>query len=93
MDRLKALTQQINETRTVLKELETEFNDLRLESLRQVSMTRTGDKTLLGFGDRKFTVTRNRYGRLTVKEGRKTVDSDYIGGIHDLRFAIAIGGI
>jgi hypothetical protein len=93
MDRLTALTQQINETRTVLKELETLFNDLRLESLRQVSMTRAGDITLLGFKDRIFMVSRNRYGRLKIKEGRQTVDSDYIGGIHDLRFAISIGAV
>ena len=67
--------------------------DHRLEMLRTVEMIRNDSSITLVLGDRKINARKNRYGRYTVKEGRKTLDSDYLGGIHDLRFAMALGSI
>ena len=93
MDQLATLAQRINETQAVLKELEAEYNSLRLDSLRQVQLTKTGATATLVFKDRVIKAKKNRHNRYKIWEGKQTLDSDYMGGIHDLRFAIATGAI
>lgn len=91
VNKITALAQQIEETRSELAQLEAQYAELRLEALRQVEMTRVGATTTLVFDNRVIKVKRNRWGRLKITEGQQTLNTDYIGGIHDLRFALAVG--
>lgn len=91
MDKITALEEQISNAEVNLKLLQAEYDKLRLETLRQVKMAKVGATTTLEFGKRVVKAKKNRHNRLKLTEGGRTLDSDYMGGIHDLRFAMARG--
>ena len=93
MSKMEALAQKISKTQTLLKQLETEYTELRLEALRQVELTKVGATATLVFKDRVIKAKKNRFNRYKITEGKQILDSDYMWGIHDLRFAIATGAI
>ena len=85
---------QIDKTRKQLATLEQQLADIRLEALRQVEMIKNDQSITLVFNGRKINARKNpRRGRYKVTEGRKTIHSEYFGGIHDLRFDLATGRI
>ena len=93
MNKITALAQKISKTQAVLKQLEAEYEELRLEALRQVELTKVGATATLVFKGRVIKAKKNRYNRYKITEGKQILDSDYMWGIHDLRFAIATGSI
>jgi hypothetical protein len=71
--------------------LNAEYDEHRLATLRKVEMTKVGETVTLKFGDRVLKAKKNaRYGRYKVTDGKTTVVAEYFGGIHDLRFAMAL---
>lgn len=91
---LVKLSIQIDKARKHLADLEQEMADRRLEALRQVEVIKNDQSITLVFNGRKINARKNpRRGRYKVTEGRKTLVSEYFGGIHDLRFEIATGQI
>ena len=91
MDKITALEEQISNAEVNLKLFQAEYDKLRLETLRQVGVTKVGKTITLTFGKRVVKAKKNRHNRLKLTEGGRTLDSDYMGGIHDLRFAMARG--
>lgn len=86
--KLRAQLEALNEKRRALESKIAE-EETRLRQLVSVSKTDRG--TLLEFKGRKLTATRNRFGRLSVKENGRVVDNDYLWGINSLRLAVAEG--
>lgn len=85
------LKTKIADARIALTEANAEYDEHRLATLRKVEMTSVGETITLKFGDRVLKAKKNvRYGRYRVKDGKTTVISEYLGGIHDLRFAMAL---
>jgi len=91
MDKITALEERISNTQVDLKLFQAEYDKLRLETLRQVGVTKVGKTITLTFGKRVVKAKKNRRGRYKLTEGGRTLNSDYMGGIHDLRFAMARG--
>lgn len=83
----------IDKARKQLADLEAQRDQLRLEALRQVEMTKNDASITLSFNGRKINARKNIHNRYVVKEGRKTLKNEYFGSIHDLRFEIARGTI
>ena len=82
----------IKSARVALKNLESEFDALRLEALRTVEMKKNGDTFTLKSGKNEFKVVMNRTrGRFKVSKAGKVIVPEYFGGIHDMRFDIAMG--
>jgi hypothetical protein len=93
MSKFQKLAVQISKARARLEDLESQASSLRLETLKQVKMVRNDQSITLLFKDRSINARKNRWGRFTVKEGRKILDSEYFGNIHDLRFDLAVGNV
>ena len=89
MKRINELAKKINTLRKDIESMEKEIAELRLAELKKVAMKRNDSSVSLLFNDRTINASRNRYGRLIVKEGGRVLASDYFGNIHDLRFDIA----
>ena len=83
---INTLSKNIGATANLLTTLKDEYAELRLKALRTVETTKVGETITLESG--------NSYGRFKVTEGKKTLVNEYMGGgIHDLRFDIAMGNI
>jgi predicted RNase H-like nuclease (RuvC/YqgF family) len=93
MTKIEQVQIKLQNAKQQVEQLEKEFTELRLEALRQVKVSKKGQTTTLTFGDRVIKAKRNSHYRLKVVEGNRTLDSDYMGSIHDLRFEIAMRAI
>ena len=91
MSKLHTLATKIEAAREKLKAMEEQYDALRLEALKQVEISKTGQTITLRFNGRVIKAKKNAYGRYKVWEGNKVISSDYLWGIHDLRFALATG--
>lgn len=95
MKKLETLAARMAKTRELLKTLEAEYEELRLVQIRKVEYTKN-DKTgayALSFNGRKLNAAFGTWGRLKVTENRKVIVPEFWGGIHDLRFEIALGNV
>ena len=88
-----SIAKKLDDARMEVSKLEQLYTDQRLSILQQVAVARKGDTTTLTFNDRVIKAKRNSHYRLKVAEGSRTLDSDYMGSIHDLRFEIAMRAI
>jgi len=93
MKKIQALEAKMEKTRTLLTKMEAEHAELRLAIMRQVLFSKTGETITLKYKDRVIKAKQNRYGRYRVTEGKAVLDSDYLWGIHALRFQIAMSNI
>lgn len=89
MNKLQNLATKIQTAREKLNALEEQYQQLRLETLKQVKVSKNGETITLSFNDRVIKAKKNSYGRYKVWEGDKILDRDYMSGIHDLRFDLA----
>jgi len=87
------LAQKIEKLREDLASAEAEYKELWLAEMRQVAVKKNEASMTLMFNGRAINAKKNRYGRFEVKEGKKTLVKEYMGNLHDLRFAIAQGAI
>lgn len=91
---VKTLGIQLANARTRVAAIEAKYAAARLKELQKVEMTKNGETVTLTFGDRVLKAKKHaRYNRWNVFEGGKKIVSEYMFGIHDLRFAIAQGAI
>jgi len=91
---INTLSKNIGATANLLTTLKDEYAELRLKALRTVETTKVGETITLESGNRIIKAKKNSYGRFKVTEGKKTLVNEYMGGgIHDLRFDIAMGNI
>ena len=93
MKRINELAKKIESMQKDIAAMEREMEELRVAELKKVEMKRNESSTSLLFNGRVINASRNRYGRISVKEKGRFLDADYIGSIHDLRFDIATGRI
>jgi hypothetical protein len=90
----------INELRNELVQVRTreglllnQIAEIETGLRKQVAIKKNEKSTVLSFNGRRLVVTRNRYNRLSVKEGSQIVNSDYLWGLQSLRLDIAEGRI
>jgi hypothetical protein len=94
MSKLDTVVNQLNKARARVEVLEAQYAELRLAELRKVETSKTGDTVTLKYGSRVLKAKKHpRYNRWNVFEGRKKIVTEYMAGIHDLRFDIACGRI
>jgi hypothetical protein len=96
MNKIDRLVAKMSKAREQLAAMEAEYEELRLENLRKVTMVKVGKTTTLTFKNRviKVTPVRNDTRGLNIMEnGRMLVNEYRGGGIHDIRFMLAIGKI
>jgi hypothetical protein len=88
------LAQDINAVALELDNMKATYADLRLKALQTVTTTKVGNTITLESGNRIIKAKKNVHGRFKVTEGKKTLINEYMGGgIHDLRFDIAMGKV
>jgi hypothetical protein len=56
-------------------------------------VTKVGETITLQFGKRKIKAKKNDNGRYKVTEGNRILESQYLHGINELRFEIAMRAI
>jgi hypothetical protein len=93
LKQLKSLAVQISDAKHHLELLESQYSALRLEALRQVTVVKNAASITLVFNGRRINAKPVRDNRYLVKESGKVLAREYFGGIHDLRFEIAVGAI
>ena len=94
MTKVTRVQEQLIRARDRVAKLEAEFAELRLKELQKVTVTKNGETVTLTYGDRVLKAKKHaRYNRWNVFEGGRKIVSEYMFGIHDLRFAIAQGAI
>ena len=94
MTEFEQIQEQLSKARAHVAELETTYAELRLQTLKQVKMTKNGETIMLIIGSRVLKAKKNpRYNRFNVFEGGKKIVTEYMWGIHDLRFDIAQGRV
>ena len=91
--KIDTLIKKIGATSAQLSALKAEYDQLRLEALRTVAYTIVGEAIILESGARIIKIKKNRHGRYKVTEGKTTLIPEYLGGLHDLRFEVAMGNI
>lgn len=91
MSKLEQIQQRINSLQKDLESAKAEYDAMRLALLKEVDVVRNDASITLRFKGRVINAKKNRYGRYKVTENKKTLSSEYFGGIHDLRFSIACG--
>jgi len=91
MNRIQEIEQKLMHTEHLVELLAAEYAHLRLVALQQVKVVKNGETLTLTFGNRELKVKRHpRYtARWNVFEAGRKIVSEYLGGIHDLRFAIS----
>jgi hypothetical protein len=95
MDKMVRLATKIERLREQLAGCEAEFQRLRLEQLRRVEISKNGETVTLKFGSRVVKAKRHaRYSdRWNLTENGQKIATEVFGSIHDIRFAIAGGGL
>jgi hypothetical protein len=88
-----SVAQNINVVGMELARLKDQHAALRTLILQRVGVTKVGETITLQFGKRKIKAKRNDNGRYKVTEGNRILDSDYLHGITELRFEIAMRAI
>lgn len=85
----------ISDAKRQLKAAEDAYNSLRLAALRTVTTSKKGDTVTLTAGNTVYKAKKPpRYtDRWNVTKDGKKVATEFLGGIHDVRFAIAMGMI
>ena len=95
MSKIQTLVSKMAKTRAKLKQMEEQYQALRLEALQSVLITSRGETVSLLYGFRvvkckKMGVNR----RWRVWEGDRILIREYTGGnLHDIRYMIATGEI
>ena len=92
---INTLSKNIGATANLLTTLKNEYDELRLKALRTVESTKVGDTITLEAGNRVIKAKKPaRYNdRWNLTENGKRIATEYFGGIHDIRFDIAMGKI
>lgn len=82
-------------SKKLVAQLEADFAELRLKAIRTVTMTKVGDTVTLESGNRIIKAKKPaRYNdRWNLTENGKRIATEYFGGIHDIRFELAMGNI
>lgn len=93
MYNINTLVTKIEKARASLVQLEAEYAATRLDTLQQVEVSKRGETLTLSYGLREVKAKKNSRGRYKVTEGKQILDSDYLWGLHELRFEIATGRI
>jgi hypothetical protein len=88
-----SVAQNINVVGMELARLKDQHAALRTLILQRVGVTKVGETITLQFGKRKIKAKKNDRGRYKVTEGNRVLDSDYLHGITELRFEIAMRAI
>jgi hypothetical protein len=88
-----SVAQNINVVGMELARLKDQHAALRTLILQRVGVTKVGETITLQFGKRKIKAKKNDRGRYKVTEGNRILDSDYLHGITELRFEIAMRAI
>lgn len=91
--KIDTLSKKIGQVDAELSRMKAEYDALRLEALRTVAYTIVGEAIILESGARIIKIKKNRHGRYKVTEGKTTLIPEYLGGLHDLRFEVAMGNI
>jgi hypothetical protein len=86
---IQTLVKKLDAARMEFSKLEHEYEQMRLSILQQVSVGRKGDTFTFTLGNRVIKAKHNSHRRLKVVENGRTLDSDYMGTIRDLQFAMA----
>jgi hypothetical protein len=86
---------QLQNARARVAELEAKFAEARLSELQKVTMTKNGETITLKFGSRVIKAKKPaRFNdRYNLTENGRRIATEVFGGIHDIRFAIALGEI
>jgi hypothetical protein len=94
MTKIERVQEQLAKTRERVAKLEEQYAELRLNELQKVTVIKQGETLTLTYGDRVLKAKKHpRYNRWNVFEAGKKIVSEYMWGIHDLRFDIAQGRI
>ena len=90
---LTLLAKNIVAAEKLVAKLEAEYNELRLKALRTVEVTQVGKTITLTSGNRIIKAKKPaRYNdRYDLQENGKLIAKEVHGGIHDIRFKIAMG--
>ena len=92
---LKSLAVQISSTQKQLGALQSQYDALRLDALREVKVVKNAASITLLFKGRKINAKKpTRYNdRYNLTENGKSIGKEVFGNIHDIRFAVAMGQI
>jgi hypothetical protein len=94
MAKVDRIQEKLARARAQVAKLEAEFAEARLKELQKVEVSQNGETLTLTFGDRVLKAKKHsRYNRWNVFESGRKIVSEYLYGIHDLRFDIARGAI
>ena len=88
-----SVKQKMNAVRYEADMLEDRYNALRTLILQRVQVVKVGETITLQSGERKIKAKKNSHGRYKVTEGNRILNSDYMHGIAELRFEIAMRAI
>lgn len=93
--KIAAIETQLQKARARVSELEAQFAAARLTELRKVTVSKKRGTITLTFGARVIQAKRHaRFShRWNLFENGKRIATEVMAGIHDIRFAIAIGHI
>lgn len=92
---LKSLAVQISNAKHHLDILESQYAAFRLDALREVEMVKNDASITLLFKGRRINAKKpSRFNdRYNLTENGKRIATEVVGGIHDIRFQIAVGQI
>ena len=90
---IKTLAIQLSNARARVADLEAKYEAARLAELRKVELIKNERSYTLLYKGRRINAARGAFGRLKVTENKRVIESEFFGGVHDLRFAIAQGDI
>ena len=95
MSKITSLVKQMSTLRKQLAQLDAEYQQLRLETLKEVEISSRGETLTLSYGTREVKAKKmGAYNRWKVWEGDRVLIREYTrGGLHDIRFMIATGQI
>jgi len=95
MSKITRVVEQLVKAQSRVAKLEAEYSALRLQTLKQVEMTKTGESVTLTFGDQVFKAKKPaRFtDRWNISKNGVKIATECFGSIHDIRFAIAMGDI
>jgi hypothetical protein len=95
MIKITRTVEQLQKARARVAKLEADFAEQRLEALKTVTMTKTGATITLVNGSSVFKAKKPaRFNdRWNITKDGKRIATEVFGGIHDIRFAIALGQI
>lgn len=95
MSRITSLVKRMQSLRTKLAQMDAEYQQLRLETLKAVEISSRGNTLTLRYGRREVKAKKmGAYNLWRVWEGNRVLIREFhMGGLHDIRFMIATGQI